>query len=177
MNKSFYKAVMLTVCVSLSQIGLAKNTATVLPKFNLPQFGKSGQTVNNANLPNQPFLLTAWASWCGACREENPYLKTLSKQDIKIVGVNTQDEPADAKRFLQRHGNPFIFSMQNNDGTFTEKLDIPVLPYTLVVDNKGVIRQRVEGQLDSKTFHRWVKPCLNALNKNATETEIKRVCR
>ena len=39
------------------------------------------------------YLINIWASWCGPCRDEHPYLIKLSQNDkLKIVGINFKDK-------------------------------------------------------------------------------------
>ena len=42
------------------------------------------------------------------CHEEHPLLLALAKQPgVRLYGINYKDDPAAARRFLGRYGNPF----------------------------------------------------------------------
>jgi cytochrome c biogenesis protein CcmG, thiol:disulfide interchange protein DsbE len=50
-------------------------------------------------------LVNLWASWCEPCREEAPVLERLSRRrpDLTVLGVNVQDNSADALAFVREH--------------------------------------------------------------------------
>jgi cytochrome c biogenesis protein CcmG/thiol:disulfide interchange protein DsbE len=56
-----------------------------------------------AKLRGHPVVVNKWASWCGPCRAEFPFLQKLSVglgRKVAFVGVNSNDNDDDAKRFL-----------------------------------------------------------------------------
>ena len=51
------------------------------------------------------YLINIWASWCGPCRDEHPYLVKLSQNDkLKVVGINFKDKKKNALSFLNKRG-------------------------------------------------------------------------
>ncbi len=53
-------------------------------------------------------LVNVWGSWCVPCREEQPLLMQLSRDDrFVLAGFNYKDKPENARRFLGELGNPF----------------------------------------------------------------------
>ena len=55
-----------------------------VPEFQLTDLN-TGQPLSREQLPQQPFLLNVWASWCITCQVEHPYLTQLS-QRMPVVG-------------------------------------------------------------------------------------------
>ncbi|HEU4600240.1 MAG TPA: TlpA disulfide reductase family protein [Solirubrobacterales bacterium] len=56
-----------------------------------------------AQLRGYPVVVNLWASWCGPCRAEFPYLQELSARygkKVAFVGVNYQDSDDAAETFL-----------------------------------------------------------------------------
>ena len=54
-------------------------------------------------------VVNFWASWCVPCVQEHPLLVALKEQTgVRLYGVNYKDQPAAARRFLGRYGNPFV---------------------------------------------------------------------
>jgi thiol-disulfide isomerase/thioredoxin len=52
---------------------------------------------------HRPVVVNKWASWCGPCRAEFPYLRDQAKKrtgQVTFVGVNSNDNKGDASKFL-----------------------------------------------------------------------------
>ena len=60
-------------------------------------------------------LINFWASWCGPCKIEHPYLIKLSEEkNLKIIGVNFKDKKDNALDFLKTLGNPYDYLAEDN---------------------------------------------------------------
>jgi cytochrome c biogenesis protein CcmG, thiol:disulfide interchange protein DsbE len=63
-----------------------------------------------AALKGTPVVVNKWASWCGPCRFEFPYLQRTATQfgrKIAFLGLNSADEDGDARAFLRRFPVPY----------------------------------------------------------------------
>ena len=61
-------------------------------------------------LRGHPVVVNQWASWCGPCRYEFPFLASQArKRDGKVafLGVDSKDGRDSARSFLKRHPVPF----------------------------------------------------------------------
>ena len=57
-----------------------------------------------------PVVVNKWASWCGPCRLEFPFLRDQAKKrrgDVVFIGVNSNDNRGDAEDFLKEEPVPF----------------------------------------------------------------------
>ena len=73
--------------------------------------------LSNATFTGAVTLVNVWASWCVPCADEVPFLEQLSKDKrIQLVGINYKDAPDNARRFLNRYGNPFVASGADGNG-------------------------------------------------------------
>ena len=59
---------------------------------------------------DKPVVVNKWASWCGPCRYEFPFLGDQARKrkgEVVFVGVNSQDNRSDAREFLEEHPVPY----------------------------------------------------------------------
>ena len=63
-----------------------------------------------AALRGHAIVVNQWASWCGPCRFEFPFLQRLAKQyrgRVAFLGVDAQDNKGDAETFLKQRPLPY----------------------------------------------------------------------
>ena len=134
------------------------------PSFNLEVLGDSGRTTTQDALLGRWTLVNVWGSWCGWCHAEHDYLMALAKNGVPIIGVSYKDAPKNASRFLDKLGDPYVFSVIDLKGELTEgSLDIHVAPVTLLVDREGNIHLKYVGILDQKIWETHFVPLIQQL--------------
>jgi cytochrome c biogenesis protein CcmG/thiol:disulfide interchange protein DsbE len=91
-----------------------------------------------------------WASWCPPCRAEAPMLEAtwrrLQEEGVVFLGVNTQDEEARARGFLQEFGITFP-NGRDPDGRIAIDYGVWGLPEAFIVDPAGRITYKHIGTL------------------------------
>lgn len=97
-----------------------------------------------------PALVNVFASWCGPCIVESPYLMDLKARGVRIIGIAQHDKPADTAQFLSRWGDPFAVVLNDDAGRATIDFGATGLPETFVVDSKGMIVGKHTGGLENK---------------------------
>lgn len=63
-----------------------------------------------AELRGYPVVVNVWASWCGPCREEFPFLQNLSARygkEVAFLGINSEDAEDAAATFLREEPVPY----------------------------------------------------------------------
>ena len=136
-----------------------------VPAFELPLLSDTSRIMTNDNLPDQPFLMNVWGSWCPTCVIEHPFLMQLEERGVNLVGVNYKDDIGDALGYLNRGGDPFSMSIQDLSGQFALDLGLTGAPETFVVDGKGIIRQHIVGEINESNWQSRITPCLMVLNE------------
>ena len=133
-----------------------------MPEFALGTV--SGEEVTNEDLPEQIFLLNVWGSYCLPCLVEHPTFMRLSEEgEIPVVGINYKDRNELAKDWLSTNGNPFTYSIQDEDGRFGIDLGVYGAPETYLVDSEGVIRYRHVSVLDEAVWQQEFLPVIAEL--------------
>ncbi|WP_058369130.1 DsbE family thiol:disulfide interchange protein [Psychrobacter sp. ENNN9_III] len=149
-----------------------------VPAFELPLLSDTSRIMTNDNLPDKPFLMNIWGSWCPTCVIEHPFLMELEERGVNLVGVNYKDDIGDALSYLNRGGDPFSMSIQDLSGQFALDLGLTGAPETFIVDGDGIIRQHIVGEVNEANWQERIMPCLmvlNEANKNGSSPDPSQV--
>lgn len=115
-----------------------------------------GETLSSDDLAGRPYVVNFWASWCiPACVDEHPVLAAAHDRhgdELTIVGVLYQDEPADAEAFLARYGDAGYDHVVDPDGRLAIDFGVTGPPETFFVDADGLVRYRQFGPLTDETM-------------------------
>lgn len=138
-----------------------------VPTFELPLLSDTSRMVTDAQLPNEPYLINVWGSWCPTCVYEHPFFVELKERGVHTVGVNYKDEVGDALNYLNELGDPYLMSVRDYSGQFALDLGLTGAPETFVVDSQGIIRQHIVGEVNEENWQSRINPCLEVLQKTA----------
>jgi len=106
-------------------------------------------------------LVNVWGTWCPSCRVEHDFLLELSKSNrFSIYGLNYDDERNLAQKWLTTLGNPYHFSLFDEEGKLSVNLGVYAAPETFVVDHNNVIRKRFAGPLSANVWRQEFEPLL-----------------
>jgi len=135
------------------------------PPTNLPPLegltrdGKPVPGLSNATLAGAVTLVNVWASWCVPCADEVPFLDQLSKDKrIQLVGINYKDAPDNARRFLNRYGNPFAASGRDDNGRASIDWGVYGVPETFLIGRDGHIAYKLVGPIDADNLAKVLEP-------------------
>ena len=112
----------------------------------------NGEKVNETELNNGIVLLNVWASWCITCLVEHPFLNELSETyNIDVIGINYKDKLGDAIRYLDKNGDPYIYSIHDHDGKYALKLGVTGAPETFLLIDGEIVKHRV-GEVNQQVW-------------------------
>lgn len=173
MQKKLYPLAVFVIILIFLGIGLTKDPHLVpsplinksMPEFSLPHLKQPQQLLSSSDLRGQAVLLNVWASWCVACRSEHPLLMDLAKSGrAPIYGLNYKDQREDALRWLNYYGDPYLISVQDQDGRVGIDFGVYGVPETFVIDKDGVIRYKQIGPVTEEILNTVIMPMMNELN-------------
>jgi thiol-disulfide isomerase/thioredoxin len=109
-----------------------------LPELTLPCLGP-GEPVQLAGLTGRPRLLNIWASWCGPCRAEMPWLQQAHDTGaVDVLGVDAEDQVSAAGALLDELGVTFP-SVYDPSNELAREIRIVTKPTTLFVSKEGEV--------------------------------------
>ena len=135
------------------------------PKTDLPPLagldrdGKAVPGLSNATFTGAVTLVNVWASWCVPCADEVPFLEKLAKDKrIQLVGINYKDSPENARRFLNRYGNPFVASGVDSNGRTSIDWGVYGVPENFLVGRDGTIVYKLIGPITAENLVKVLEP-------------------
>lgn len=116
----------------------------VSPKFEGYENYKGGKTSLD-DLKGKYVYIDLWATWCGPCKYEIPYLKKVEKayhdKNIEFVSVSI-DKPSDREKWLTMVENENLKGVQlyaNGDREFLSAYKVSGIPRFILLDPEGNI--------------------------------------
>ena len=142
---------------------LVANSSGDVPKFSSPLVNNaapdfaledlSGKKVSLASYRGRAVLINLWATWCGPCKIETPWLVELrnqyASQGFEILGVSTDDLDPDDKKMLVQEKRDIAKFVQQERMPYPVLIDgasistpyggLDALPTSYFVDRKGKV--------------------------------------
>jgi peroxiredoxin/outer membrane lipoprotein-sorting protein len=107
--------------------------------FALKDLG--GRDVSLKELRGKVVLINFWASWCGPCRGEMPYLEKLHRElkgkDAVILGID-DESPEVAREFLKTHGYTFP-TLVDERKEVARNYHVSAIPQVFVIGRDGKV--------------------------------------
>ena len=120
------------------------------PSFQLTDI--NGQSVSLSDFQGKPVLLNFWATWCGPCRMEMPYIQEVydewSEQGLVLLAVNIREGLTTVEEFMRDYNLSFPVLL-DMEGNVAEKYSVGGIPTTYFIDSDGIIRDMQIGAFRS----------------------------
>lgn len=131
------------------------------PQFELRDLADESRLRSRDDLLGTVSLVNVWATWCPNCLVEHPELmRVASEGDVPVYGVNYNDDTEKARAWLARHGDPYRFSVVDDEGRLAIDLGVYGAPETFVVDRQGMIRLRHVGPVTARDWRETLAPAI-----------------
>jgi cytochrome c biogenesis protein CcmG/thiol:disulfide interchange protein DsbE len=124
------------------------------PLFTLELF--DGGTLRLEEQRGRVVVLNVWASWCyPACWNEAPRLEAAWRQyrdqGVVLVGLDYQDQEAEARAFIQRFGKTFP-NGPDKGSKIAIAYGVYGVPETFFIDHTGQIYAKHIGEISRETL-------------------------
>ena len=120
------------------------------PDFQLQDI--EGQTVTLSSLRGSPVMINFWASWCGPCRDEMPFLQQIYEDrdsyGVTLITVNLRESLSVITQFMQSNNLSFPVLL-DTDGSVSLNYNISGIPTTFFIDKDGIIIEKRLGPFNS----------------------------
>jgi cytochrome c biogenesis protein CcmG, thiol:disulfide interchange protein DsbE len=134
-----------------------------VPVFSLPPVKGRELGLSSADLTGEVSLVNVFASWCVACREEQPLLMQLrAAGTVPVHGLDYKDEPDNAASWLNTMSDPYTRTGADRDGRVAIDWGVYGVPETFVITKDGRIAHKQIGPLTRRTSMRpYFRCCAN----------------
>lgn len=117
------------------------------PDFRLTTL--QGQVLSLDQLAGRVVVLDFWATWCHPCVESVPDLKDLSKkyagQGLVLISVSADEKEEAWREFIEKKKMDWP-QYWDSQGQVARMFGVHAFPTYIVIDDKGIIQQRLVGE-------------------------------
>jgi thiol-disulfide isomerase/thioredoxin len=112
-------------------------------------FDSSNNRTKLSDMKGSVVFVNFWATWCGSCVEELPYVEKLFRSlsgnsSFKMVTILYKDDGQQAIGYMKQTGYTFPVYL-NPDEAAAKIFGITGVPETFIIDKKGILRNKVLG--------------------------------
>jgi peroxiredoxin len=145
-------AVIIIIAVVIVVTGKSKfepvDVGTEAIAFELPS--TDGKSTKLSDFRGKVVFLNFWATWCKPCEAEMPSMQalydSLPKDKFEIVAVSVDNESRDVvKKYTDNLGLTFTI-LHDKRGKVKEKYKTTGVPETFILDQNGIVAERVVGE-------------------------------
>jgi len=121
-----------------------------------------GREVSLADYRGRPILLNFWATWCGPCKAETPYLVEFAERykdkHLAVLGVSFDDTPDDIKTFAQQFKVNYPLFVGRDQDKLLEQYEATIaLPVSWFIRADGAVVMKAAGIHEKAWFEEQIK--------------------
>jgi thiol-disulfide isomerase/thioredoxin len=112
-----------------------------------------GESTSLSQLQGTPVLVNFWATWCGPCRAEMPFLQQIHQDwpadKLVLLAVNVGENSSQVSQFMESAGFSFTVLL-DQQAAVARRYNVTGIPATFFIDKEGVIEDVQVGAFQSQ---------------------------
>ena len=154
----------LALLFSLSGCGRKEPPAVGVapPKFTLLDL-KGDKITLPDDFSGKVVVVRFWIDSCKSCEKEMPEIDQLynkyKDKGLVVLAINVGQSKSAAETFATRLHLTYPVLLDTNSAT-TERYGVKAVPFTFVIDRKGVITKRILGETERESFEKMIQGLL-----------------
>ncbi|MAZ28715.1 MAG: hypothetical protein CL868_16760 [Cytophagaceae bacterium] len=127
------------------KVALAKKLSIGHDALDFSQTDDNGNVVSLSELNGKYVLIDFWASWCGPCRAEYPFLKKAyakyKEKNFEIIGISLDDRKSNWINAIRSNEFEWIqlSDLKGNKNEVAIQYGVSAIPQNFLIDNQGKI--------------------------------------
>ena len=132
------------------------------PTFVAKDLFQPSRQISRSDIVGRPALVNVWATWCPTCAAEHEMLIKITERapEVKLVGINYEDNTLKAINWLGQYGNPYEMVLVGDDGLLGVELGVYGAPETFLLNPQGEIVYKRVGEVNERIWRDEIKPRL-----------------
>ncbi len=126
----------------------AAASGTAAPDFTLADV--HGKNVSLSEFRGKVVILNFWATWCGPCEAEMPYLNNLYKEftskGLVVIAISVDPKETSVLSFITEKKLAFPVLLDKNKEVYFDSYAVMGLPTTFIIDRSGVLVEKIMGE-------------------------------
>lgn len=143
-----------------SDLPIGLKEGELAPDFELIDL--EGNSIKLSDYRGTPIFLNFWASWCGPCKAEMPFMEKVYSEknngsfEILAVNVTTSEKNiGNVEKFVAEYELTFPIPLDEK-GSVSHQYDIIGYPTSFFIDSDGVIRSKAHGPLTEEEMEKRI---------------------
>ncbi|OGT43870.1 MAG: hypothetical protein A3F13_04670 [Gammaproteobacteria bacterium RIFCSPHIGHO2_12_FULL_40_19] len=137
------------------------------PSFQLPSVFDSKKIIDESIFLRHVSVLNVFATWCISCHAEHFLLMDFHQHypSVQLIGLAFRDKKSDVVNYLKKAGNPFNTVIDDANGKVGIDFGVYGTPETFVIDQQGIIRDKITGPVSAEILKDELLPLIQKLQR------------